>query len=318
MGVCSRISVVVVPLLAFLPLWLRLLTIRTYPVPAKGIVVITGASSGIGLDAAVALDKQGFTVYAGVRKEEDMQRISAEFPSIRPILLDVTKEAQVYSASEKVAADAKSEEKAVVGLVNNAGISRRLPVELEDVDAVRSLFDVNFFGVYTVTQAFLPLLRESQGRIVNVGSVANFLPHPGSSAYSGSKAALKSFTDALRMEVSKWDMSVSILEPGYVKTKILQKTIGENAPWRTADPQKIPLYQKYVDHQEKGRRRSETMADSTEVTNGAIIHALTSPTPSIRYVVANVNGIPSQLVKFLVDVLPERVFDLVTSKMMPV
>eukprot|EP00636_Phaeomonas_parva_P017944 CAMPEP_0118866902 /NCGR_PEP_ID=MMETSP1163-20130328/10674_1 /TAXON_ID=124430 /ORGANISM="Phaeomonas parva, Strain CCMP2877" /LENGTH=315 /DNA_ID=CAMNT_0006801265 /DNA_START=62 /DNA_END=1009 /DNA_ORIENTATION=+ len=309
---------VTVALLALLPVALRFLVAREYPVNPSGAVLITGASSGIGLDAALALDDLGYTVYAGVRKDKDAAALKAQRASLRPIHLEVTDDEQVAAAAERIAAETTAEGMPFVGLVNNAGISRRLPVELEDLDGVKWLFEVNLFGVFRVTQAFIPLLRKSTGRIVNIGSVANILPHPGSSAYSASKAALKSVTDVLRLELSKFDMSVSIVEPGYVKTNIASKVTGENAPWRKADHDKLHLYQPWVDKYEKGRAKSELKASTTEVTNDAIVHALTNARPQTRYVVANVNAMPAQGVKFLADVLPDRLQDALKLMIMPV
>jgi NAD(P)-dependent dehydrogenase (short-subunit alcohol dehydrogenase family) len=185
---------------------------RAYPVHSSGAILVTGASSGIGRDAALALDALGFTVYAGVRRDADARSLTAERTSLRPILLDVAIEAQCTAAAEKIASEL-GEGLQFVGLVNNAGVSRRLPLELEDMAEVRKLYDVNVFGLMAMTQAFTSLLRRSSGRIVNIGSVAGILPHKGSVAYGGSKAALEVMTDVMRLELAPWDISVSLLEP---------------------------------------------------------------------------------------------------------
>lgn len=115
---------------------------RRYPVHSSGAIVVTGASSGIGKHAALALDTAGFTVYAGVRKESDATALKEERASLRPLIIDVTKQEQVDEASKRVKREIAEEGVPLVGLVNNAGISRRLPLELEDLDKVKQLYEV--------------------------------------------------------------------------------------------------------------------------------------------------------------------------------
>lgn len=101
----------------------------------------------------------------------------------------------------------------LVALVNNAGISMRGPLEASTLDDVRWIYEVNVFGLHATTQAFLPLLRQSQGRIVNIGSLAGLVSVAGSSVYSGTKAAVEAITDALRRELHSFGISVSLVEP---------------------------------------------------------------------------------------------------------
>ena len=127
---------------------------RSYPTHASGAILVTGASSGIGRDAALSLDALGYIVYAGVRKESDADSLRAERASLRPLILDVTKEDHCAAAAKQIAADKLP----FVGLVNNAGISRRLPLEVEAMDEVRQLFDVNVFGLLHATRCASPHL----------------------------------------------------------------------------------------------------------------------------------------------------------------
>ena len=160
----------------------------SYPVHHSGGVLITGASTGIGLHAAKSLAEMGFRVYAGVRSQKDAEKLKSSSPSLHPVIIDVTIEETVTTTFQEIKKDLDTAGMKFVGLVNCAGISRRLPLELEDMEVVKQLYEVNVFGVTRVTQAFLELLRESQGRIINIGSIAALLPHKGSSTYSGSKA----------------------------------------------------------------------------------------------------------------------------------
>ncbi|CAK9065407.1 unnamed protein product [Durusdinium trenchii] len=250
----------------------------TYPVHQSGAVLITGASTGIGLHAAKGLAEMGYRVYAGVRSQADVEKIKRENPSLEPVIIDVTIEETVTRTVQQIKEELKIQGLKFVGLVNCAGVSRRLPLELEDMDIVKQLYEVNVFGVTRVTQAFLELLRDSQGRIVNIGSVAALLPHKGSSTYSGSKAALEMITDSLRLELAPWKISVSVVQPGYVQTALAEKQTGDNAPWRKEAHDKAP---------------------GPEVTTDAIKHAMTSTKPKTRYVVANVKGTPAWVLAFL-------------------
>ncbi|CAE7232847.1 Hsd17b6 [Symbiodinium sp. CCMP2456] len=204
----------------------------------------------------------------------------------------------------------------LVGLVNNAGVSRHLIFEYEKLEEVMALYNVNVFGVYRVTQAFLPLLRASgAGRVVNVGSVAPTLPTSGYSSYAGSKNALESISDVLRLELARYNMSVSLLKPGMVHSALHGKISGGNAAWRRAEDLEgfRAEWGDWADRFEDQRRDREAKADGAEVTTEAIRHALRSEYPQTRYVVANVHGIPCQVLAWLMWLLPDRARDIVLS-----
>jgi NAD(P)-dependent dehydrogenase (short-subunit alcohol dehydrogenase family) len=161
--------------------------------PSKSAVLVTGASSGIGRAAALALHAEGFVVFAGVRSEEQFDALRKEAcPSasgsactsrFRPIKLDVTIPAQVDAALEAVARSSAP----LVGLVNNAGTTYKRPVETAAVESVRGLIEVNVLGVFSLTQKLLPLLRASRGRVVNVGSVQGIISMPMQAPYAMTK-----------------------------------------------------------------------------------------------------------------------------------
>ena len=185
-------------------------------------VVITGASSGIGRAAALPLDRQGVIVHAGVRKEEDAASLEAEASDrLVPVFIDVTDQDSISTAKAEVAA--ASGDRGLHGLVNNAGISVPGPLEFLPLEDLRKQLEVNVIGQIAVTQAFLPQLRRARGRIVNVGSIGGRTVTPFLGAYNASKFALEALTDALRMELRPWNLSVSIIEPGAVDTAIWEK-----------------------------------------------------------------------------------------------
>ena len=290
---------------------------REYPVHTSGGILVTGGSSGIGKHAALALDALGYTVYPTVRKESDVAALVELRPTLRPVLLDVRDEQRCNQVAAEIEKALENEGKPFVGLVNNAGISRRLPMELENMKSIKNLYDVNIFGVLHTTKAFLPLLRAAGGgaRIVNIGSTAAIVPHYGSVAYSAAKSALEAMTDVMRQELMQWDISVSIVEPAYVKTKIASKQTGKNSAILGVPPEKLRLYQAWADSVDANRLKNEAKAADVSVTNEAIVVAINNRYPQTRYVVANVGNLPAKLVAWLQWLLPDRLMDrIVMSK----
>src|SRR3990167_7866879 len=189
-------------------------------------VVITGASTGIGAACAIELHRRGFRVFAGVRKAADGLRLQEQASRwLAPLMIDVNDEASIAEAAKTVAGSLDGGR--LVGLVNNAGIMVGGPLETLPPGELRRQLDVNVVGQLAVTQAMLPLLRECRGRIVNVGSFSGRVAVPYSGAYAASKHALEAMTDALRIELRRWGIAVSIIEPGSVKTPIWDKARGE-------------------------------------------------------------------------------------------
>lgn len=185
-------------------------------------VLITGTSSGIGRATVQHLAGQGWTVFAGVRNQEDAKALAAEPGEVVPVLLDVTKPEQIETAREQVAAVTGG---ALDALVNNAGIGVAGPLEALPPDGLREILDVNVVGQVAVTQAFLPLLRASGGgRVLFVGSVGGRVTHPWAAPYHASKFALEAIADCLRVELDGQPVSVGLLEPGPISTPIWAKS----------------------------------------------------------------------------------------------
>jgi NAD(P)-dependent dehydrogenase (short-subunit alcohol dehydrogenase family) len=172
--------------------------------------LVTGASSGIGAACAQRLVSAGWRVLAGVRRAGDAPRYTEE------ILLDVTREEQIGVASTRVGE--------LDALVNNAGIAIAMPLEFIPLDELRRQLEVNVIGQIAVTQAFLPHLRRSRGRIVFVGSIAGKSALPFLGSYAASKHALEAITDTLRIELRPFGIAVSLVEPGTIKTPIWEKS----------------------------------------------------------------------------------------------
>jgi NAD(P)-dependent dehydrogenase (short-subunit alcohol dehydrogenase family) len=205
--------------------------LREYPL--SKFVLVTGASSGIGAAIVRLLDKEGFHVLAGVRKNSDAERIRSEYSDrVVPLNIDVTIPTTIAAAREQVGELVKQH--GLVGLVNNAGIVVSGPLESLPISRIREQFEVNVFGQFAVTQAFMDLLKTNKdGRIINLSSVSGLLALPTLGPYAGSKFALEAMSDSLRMELRKSGVKVVLIEPGVVSTPIWERSVSsEDDEWR--------------------------------------------------------------------------------------
>jgi len=231
-----------------------------------------------------------------------------------PITMDVTKGDTIDAALATITSDLENRDIPFIGLVNNAGVSKGLPLEFVNMDDARWVFEVNVFGVLEVQKRFIPLLRQSKGRIVNIGSMAGIYARELGGIYSGTKFALEALSDSSRRELRVHGVSVSLVEPAFVRTEIAKKQLGDNAPAKALSPEQYAVYAMFLDNVEQTREKQEKLADSTECTNEAIIHALTHPQPKTRYVVANVGGIPAWILRKVIAILPDRAADLLGGR----
>lgn len=172
-------------------------------------VLITGATTGIGRATAEHLAAAGYFVYAGARKDADMEALN-KIDNIMAVRLDVTRQDQVDAAVRLI----EGEGRGLWGLVNNAGVAVFAPLTKAKQEDVEFIFDVNVFGVFRVTKAFAPMIMESKGRIVNISSVSGVWSAPIAGAYSGSKHALEAMTDSLAMELRDLGVHVAAVNPG--------------------------------------------------------------------------------------------------------
>lgn len=194
----------------------------------KGSVVITGVSSGIGWSICRELIGEGYRVFGSVRQLDDATRLKEEWgENFTPLVFDVTDPDAVVSAAKQVGEALGPEP--LAALINNAGMSDLGPVALLPVDRYRRLFEVNVFGMISVTQAFLPLLgarpdfRGKPGRIINISSVFGVISYPLMSPYVGSKHAIDGITDCLRVELLMYGIAVILIAPGAVQSRIWEK-----------------------------------------------------------------------------------------------
>lgn len=302
---------------------LNILLREQFPVHRSGAVLITGASSGIGRHAAEYLAVKGFTVFAGVRKVRDAEAIKNNGnKNMHPLLIDVSNHDSVVKAVSTLTLELKSLQMPLVGLVNNAGVGEAFTAEMHPWENMRGMFDTNFWGAVDLTQEALPLLREGKGRVIMISSVAALVSQPMTSLYCASKKALEGFTDSLRQEVRHFDISVSMVEPAYIKTELLGKIQAMKAETEMSKGEQELMHKQetlypHLFSKKNRAKKAGTLkgGDTPQVATDAIMDALVSPFPNTRYVVASVNGTPAWVIGWVLWALPDRSKDLILKKM---
>jgi NAD(P)-dependent dehydrogenase (short-subunit alcohol dehydrogenase family) len=277
---------------------------------SRGIVLITGASSGIGEAAARAAATAGFDVYAGVRKDADADRLASV--GLWPLKIDVTDAATIAAAAEEIGAAAGP--RGLHGLVNNAGIAVPGPIEHVALDELRRQLEVNLVGQVAAIQAFLPLLRAARGRIVNVSSIGGRIALPLMGPYSASKFALEAISDTLRRELRDQGVGVSVIEPGGVKTPIWDKGLSEADELEAAmPPEAHRLYGGLVRALRKQVEQIQTRRGiEPDAVAAAIVAALTATKPRSRYLV----GRDAKGQATVARLIPDRWFDALVARQM--
>jgi NAD(P)-dependent dehydrogenase (short-subunit alcohol dehydrogenase family) len=245
----------------------------------SGLVVVTGASTGIGRATAVHLQGLGYEVLAGVRKREDGEALRDLAPVV-PVILDVTEPGQIDALAATVG------DRPLAGLVNNAGVSVNGPLEFMPLDELRRQLEVNLIGQVAVTQPLVEALRRGNGRIVFTGSVGGRVALPFLGAYAASKAGIASVAEALRGELRPWGIHVAVVEPGAIATEIWSKAGEGTAPTAAAlGPRGVEHYGATMGR--VGAIAAEMSKDAipAEKVAKAIEHALTARRPKARYLI---------------------------------
>jgi short-subunit dehydrogenase len=213
-------------------------------------VLITGASSGIGKATALYLAEQGVHVYAGVRKESDKEKLFQEgSATLTPVIIDVCNQESIDKAFSLISREI---ENSVFSLVNNAGLSLNGPLEILPQKDIENLINVNVIGLLTVTRAFIPLIRNSQGRLINISSGHGLLAIPDKSVYAASKSAVQAITDSLRLELRPFGVKVSSVVVGKVNTSVLGKILGDREKMiEQAEPEALQQYLTLIEYFDK-------------------------------------------------------------------
>jgi NAD(P)-dependent dehydrogenase (short-subunit alcohol dehydrogenase family) len=252
-----------------------------HPLPT---VLVTGASSGIGLATAQLLACKGFRVLAGVRCDRGQAALAAcDSANISPVWLDVTQAEHVDQLLPQIRQLSAG---GLYALVNNAGIGPPAAVELTDLDEMRRVLEVNTLAPLRMIQACLPLLRQGHGRIVNISSMNGTIAMPMIGAYSASKFALEALSDTLRVELRPWNIPVSLIRPGQVGTPIFEKARRELEARSQAIPADLQdgygkLYARAAQFNERGAKAATPPARVAR----AVLKALRARRPKVHYVV---------------------------------
>ncbi|MFI5761865.1 SDR family NAD(P)-dependent oxidoreductase [Streptomyces sp. NPDC051563] len=268
------------------------------------LIVVTGASTGMGASAARELARRGFHVLAGVRRDRDADALRAI--GIEPVILDITRSEHIWALGARIAEDRRP----LHALVNNAGIQLNAPVETLPLAEWRKVFEVNLFGHIAVTQTLLPVLLRDKGRVVNISSVGGRFAMATYGAYAGSKFALEAVSDSLRREVGPLGVQVVVVEPGGVRTEMADRGIATaNRLAAGMTPEQDARYGDLV------RANNALMAAGTaagltaDAAAQVIAKAVTARRPRTRYTA----GRDAALIMRLGRLLPDRAVDRVLA-----
>jgi NAD(P)-dependent dehydrogenase (short-subunit alcohol dehydrogenase family) len=270
-------------------------------------ILITGCSSGIGLDAARTLHARGWRVFATCRQEADCDRLRAE--GLESFRLDYADEENI---AEAVAETLKRTGGTLDALYNNGAFA--CPGAVEDIPrgALREIFETNLFGYHDLTRRLIPAMRaQGHGRIINCSSVLGLVGMTWRGAYVATKFAMEGLTDVLRIEMKGTGIEIILIEPGPIATKI-----RENA---------VPHFEQWIDWENSARRdqyvslrgrlydkkiRKDTFELGPEAVTAKLIRALEAPRPKPRYYVTT----PTYLMGFARRILPTRALDWLIAK----
>ncbi|XP_054165115.1 dehydrogenase/reductase SDR family member 9-like [Oppia nitens] len=285
----------------------------------KRAVLITGCDSGFGNALAQTLNEHGFRVYATVldTDSDGAKKLvtSARFDGMTTVLrMDVTNDEEVNAVYEQITKELQQNGEQLWAVVNNAGIITWGPLDWGTVDKYKRIFEVNTFGTVRVTRTFLPLIRQSKGRIVNLVSMNGRLTFNNETIYSMSKYAAISFSDALRRETRKWGVKVSTIEPMAYRTPLSSNeyfTHELDKQWTESTQQVRQLYGKQ--YYENLRHRDESTSTLSVGNNiyeviDKLVDAVRSTEPLVRYV--SVPGTPfDKFLTFLIQLMPTELYD---------
>jgi len=243
------------------------------------VALVTGSSSGIGLETVLALARDGYETYASMRDVEKSAELEyaakKENLKIKIIELDVDKEESIVSSIKKIS----SESGRLDVLVNNAGYGQFGCTEDITLDDFRKQFDTNFFSIVRIIQEVSPIMRnQKSGTIVNISSVVGKIGLPGSPAYISTKFALEGFSECLRYELGQFGIKTTLIEPGVIKTNFFNSM---KIPESKTDPK----YKELTDHILAGLKMMAEMGTPSSQVADVIVKAINSNEILPRYIV---------------------------------
>lgn len=257
--------------------------IQHRPNYSNKVAVVTGSSTGIGFETALLLARSGFHTYASMRdlkKSKNIAEIAkTENLPLTVVQLDVKDDTSVKGAIGKIIAESKR----IDVLVNNAGYGLFSPLEDVTLDQVKEQFETNFFGAIRVIHEVIPTMRRQRnGTIVNVSSLVGRIGLPVSSAYVATKLALEGLSESMRYELNEFGINIILIEPGVIKTSFIENLKTADTTLKSESP-----YADFVDRTSKEFEKMMDNSSSPNLVAEAILHAITSKEPKIRYVVGD-------------------------------
>lgn len=303
-------SLLVLIFIAFLSIYLISCLFGRKKIDIKGkYILITGCDTGFGRATAIKLDKMGACVLATCLTKEGEKSLKSEASDkLKTFQMDVTNSKQIKDVYEEIKTAISPD--GLWGLVNNAGILCLAPIEWSPLEDFKRTADVNIWGMIDVTKTFLPLLKMSKGRVVNLGSMAGRISVPLYASYCVSKYGVEAFSDALRQEMQPWGMKVIVLEPGFFATKLsapeaLERDLRKGWDYISKDLKK-DYGEGYLKRAIEKVTHYRALSDNSEVVT-AIVKGLTSPSPSDRYIV----GLDARYMLIPLGSLPAFIADFI-------
>ena len=266
---------------------------------ARQVIIVTGASSGIGEATARRLARGGAKVVIAARRPDRLEALARELDPSGANVLAVAGDVTSDADRRKLVGAALQKFGRIDGLVNNAGYGTRGPVEIAPIDIIRKNYETNVFSLIALTQLVLPAMRErGTGCIVNIGSVAGKVARPLSSIYDSTKHALEALTDGLRGELKPFGVHVTLIRPGFILTEFVEAANAASVDVIAQAGPYAPFYKGYQDSTKTMRRIAGQPDDIARLVE----KALTSDNPAPRY-----NGpFHAKIILFLKWLLPDR------------
>ncbi|MGC6770283.1 oxidoreductase [Enterococcus sp. LJL128] len=267
----------------------------------RKVVLITGASSGIGYKTAELLAQKGYKVYGAARRIEKIEPLRSL--GVEAVFLDITNEESMTNAIFQII----SKENRIDILINNAGYGSYGAIEDVSIQEAKNQFEVNLFGLARLTQLVLPHMRKQHfGRIINVSSMGGRLTTYFGAWYHATKYALEAFSDALRLEVKPFGIDVSIIEPGGIKTDW-----GIIAANKLKESSRGGVYEEVAFKVAEGMKKqySSNLFSDPMIIAKTVGKAISKRKPKTRYLI----GFGAKPLVFFKTILPDRLFDIIVK-----
>ncbi|MBA3535707.1 MAG: SDR family NAD(P)-dependent oxidoreductase [Tatlockia sp.] len=267
----------------------------------KKIILITGCSTGIGHDAALALSNRGHRVIASCRKEEDLAKLISL--GLEAVLMDVDDEKSIAKAFAEVLHKTANQ---LDVLINNAGFGQAGALEDISRPALRQQFETNVFGLMDLSRLAIPVMRkQGHGRIINISSVLGFISMPFRGAYNASKYAVEGLSDTLRLELKSTGIKVVCIEPGPINSRFRDNAIDYSLQKIDKESSYYKLQYKQMLKGYREQKEGSLFTKGTDAVISKLIHAIEAKNPKAKYRVT----FPAHLFAVLKRILSVKMLD---------